>query len=241
MKITLDYHTHTNHSDGSGTVEQNVLAAIKLGFTAIAISDHSVRHAVNGVRNVDQYLEDLQKAKEKFKGTIDVKAALECNILSMDGELDIPKGYEKSFDLLLFGFHKAALYKGVASAVHFLLPKREDLKSVERNTQAYLAAMKNYPVNVITHIGYGLPVDKLIIAKEAKKYGVLLEINNKHPEFTALELKACSETGVQFILGSDAHTPEAVGCVDRAMKKVLDAGLSADQIFNAKEDTQWNL
>ena len=241
MKIILDYHTHTNHSDGSGTVEENVLAAVSLGFTEIAISDHSVRHAVNGVRNIEKYLEDLQKAKEKYKGVIDVKAALELNLLSMDGELDVPQGYEKYFDLLLFGFHKAALYKGFASAMHFLLPKREDLKSVERNTRAYLAAMENYPVRVITHIGYGLPVDKLEIARAAQKCGVLLEINNKHPEFTAQELAACQETGVQFILGSDAHTPGSVGCVDRAIKKALDAGIGADRIFNAKEDTVCNL
>lgn len=236
MKLTCDYHTHTIHSDGSGTVEQNVLAAIDLGFTEIAISDHSVRHAVNRIRNIERYLEDLQKAKEKYKGIINVKAAVECNLLTMDGELDVPKGYEKSFDLLLFGFHKAAFYKGITSAMHFLLPKREDPKSVERNTKAYLAAIKNYPVAVITHIGYGLPVDKLKIASAAAQRGVLLEINNKHPEFTVSELKACQETGVRFILGSDAHSPGAVGCVDRAMRKVLEAGIDADKIFNVKEE-----
>ncbi len=235
MKITLDYHTHTQHSDGSGTVEENVLAAIRLGFTEIAVSDHSVRHAVNGVRDIERYLGDIGKAKAQYKGTIEVKAALECNLLNLDGELDVPKGYEKCFDLLLFGFHKAALYKGFVSALRFLLPKSDDLQSVERNTKAYLYAMQNNPVAVITHIGYGLPVDKLKISAEAAKRGVLLEINNKHPEFTVSELKACRETGVQFILGSDAHSPESVGCVEHAMRKVVEADIGADRIFNAKE------
>ncbi|MEI6100867.1 MAG: PHP domain-containing protein [Eubacteriales bacterium] len=235
MKLTCDYHTHTHHSDGSGTVEQNVLAAIKLGFSAIAISDHSVRHAVNGVRNVDRYLADIQKVRDAYKGIIDVRSALELNLLSLEGELDIPRGYEKSFDLLLFEFHKAALYRGAASAMHFLLPKSVDAKAIGLNTRAYIAAIEQFPVNVITHIGYGLPVDKLEIAQAAKKHGILLEINNKHPEFTVAELTACQQTGVQFILGSDAHAPENIGKVENAFKKAMEAKLPLSSIFNAKE------
>lgn len=238
--IAFDYHTHTKHSDGAGTVEQNVCAALEKGLAAVAIADHSVRHAVNGVRNVDRYLEDIRKARDRFRGQIDVKSALELNLLSLEGELDLPRGYETSFDLLLFGFHRAALYRGLASATHFLLPKSGGPAAVERNTQAYIRAMRCYPVSVITHIGYGLPVDKHKIAQEAAMRGILLEINNKHPEFHPDELLACSKTGVQFILGSDAHTPQSVACVQNAWIKVKQAGLSASRVCNVKEEILWN-
>jgi putative hydrolase len=236
MKIFCDYHTHTQHSHGSGTVEQNVLAAISRGLTSIAITDHSVRHAFYAVRDVDKYLEDIHRIKEKYKGTIEVKSALELNLLTLDGQLDVPVGYENSFDLLLFGFHKLVRFAGFASSLHFLLPKREDIKSIERNTRAYILAMENYNINVITHIGYGLPVDKVKVARAAAKRGVMLEINTKHPEFSVPELIQCQETDVQFILSSDAHTPENVGQVKRALCVAAESGLPISRIFNAKEE-----
>jgi putative hydrolase len=169
MRLAFDYHTHTVHSHGAGTVEQNVKAAIKRGLSAIAIADHSVRHAFYAVRDVEAYLKDIDMAKEKYKGVIDVKSALELNLLSLDGELDVPRGYEKSFNLLLFGFHKLVRFSGAASALSFVLPKSQTEKAVSRYTNAYLAAIKNYNVNVVTHLGYGLPVNKPAVAAAAAK------------------------------------------------------------------------
>ena len=112
MKLLYDHHTHTVHSHGIGTVEQNVAVAISRGLSEIAISDHSVRHAFYAVRDVDAYLKDIDRIREKYKDVIKVKSALELNLLSLDGELDIPRGYENSFDLLLFGFHKLVRFAG---------------------------------------------------------------------------------------------------------------------------------
>lgn len=236
MNIFCDYHTHTQHSHGTGTVEQNVASAVSRGLTSVAITDHSVRHAFYAVKDVERYLTDIARIREKYKGIIDVKSGLECNLLSMDGELDVPRGYENSFDLLLFGFHKLVRFRGIASSLHFSLPKKNDPKTVERNTQAYISAIKNYNVNIITHIGYGLPVDKLKVAVAAASRGVMLEINTKHPEFSVSELKSCQDTDVRFILSSDAHSPENVGNVDNAIQKAVESGLAPERIFNAKEE-----
>jgi putative hydrolase len=238
MKIFCDYHTHTQHSHGSGTVEDNVQAAIRRGLTSVAITDHSVRHAFYAVKDVNLYLEYISRVREKYKDVIEVKSGLECNLLSLDGELDIPKGYENSFDLILFGFHKLVRFSGMASSLHFMLPKATDLKTIERNTQAYISAIKNYNVNIITHIGYGLPVDKLEIASACASRGVMLEINTKHPEFSVSELKACQDTDVRFILSSDAHSPENVGNVENAIHKAVESGLAPERIFNAKEESR---
>ena len=238
MKIFCDYHTHTQHSHGTGTVEENVASAISRGLTSVAITDHSVRHAFYAVKDVENYLADIARVREKYRGVIDVKSGLECNLLSLDGELDVPKGYENSFDLLLFGFHKLVRFRGLASSLHFILPKKNDAKAVERNTQAYISAIKNYNINIITHIGYGLPVDKLKVAAAAASRGVMLEINTKHPEFSVSELKSCQDTAVQFILSSDAHSPENVGNVDHAIQKAVESGLISKRIFNAKEEAE---
>lgn len=231
----FDYHTHTVHSHGTGTVDENVAAAVRRGLSSVAIADHSVRHAFYAIRDVEAYLKDIEKAKEKYKGIIEVKSALELNLLSLDGELDVPRGYENSFDLLLFGFHKLVRFSA-ASALSFILPKSHSEKAVARFTNAYISAMNNYGVRVITHIGYGLPVDKIAVAKAARNKGVLLEINNKHPEFSAQELAGCLHTGANFIFSSDAHSPGDVGLTPNAIKKAESAGVPAGRIVNAKEE-----
>lgn len=232
----FDYHTHTVHSHGTGTVDQNVEAAVGRGLSAIAIADHSVRHAFYAVRDIEAYLKDIGRAREKYKDVIEVIPSLELNLLSLDGELDLPRGYEKEFGLLLFGFHKLVRFSGAASALPFILPKQRSKKAVDRFTNAYIAAIENYDVSVVTHIGYGLPVDKVAVAAAAAKKGVLLEINNKHPEFSVEELTVCLQTGVNFILGSDAHRPQDVGLAPCAVRKAQSAGVPAGRIINAKEE-----
>jgi len=236
MRLAFDYHTHTVHSHGTGTVEDNVSAAVSLGLSAVGIADHSVRHAFYAVRDVEAYLKDIDRAREKYRGVVEVKSALELNLLSPDGELDVPRGYEKEFDLLLFGFHKLVRFARSPSALPFILPKSHTEKAVRRFTAAYLSAIENYNVAVVTHIGYGLPVDKTAVAAAAAKKGVLLEINNSHPEFSVEELKGCLETGVNFILSSDAHCPGDVGLAPHSIQKAQAAGVPLGRIVNAKEE-----
>lgn len=64
MIITSDLHTHTVHSHGLGTVEENVIAAIKKGLKTIAISDHGPGHMAYGIKDIDKYLEDILKQRE---------------------------------------------------------------------------------------------------------------------------------------------------------------------------------
>ena len=44
MKIIADYHTHTVHSHGTGSVDDNVEAALGRGLQTVGIADHSVAH-----------------------------------------------------------------------------------------------------------------------------------------------------------------------------------------------------
>lgn len=50
MNLYGDYHTHTIYSHGSGTIEDNVKAAINKGLKEIAICDHGPGHYLYGVK-----------------------------------------------------------------------------------------------------------------------------------------------------------------------------------------------
>jgi putative hydrolase len=236
MIITSDLHTHTVFSHGTGSVEDNVRAAIAKGLEQIAIADHSVGHIAYGVRDIEGYLKEIDRVKTLYKDSISVKSALELNILNEEGLLDLPSGYQDSFDMLLFGYHKFAAFTGFFGKLRMLLPKSESEKAVEKNTRAYINAINRYKIDIITHPGYGLPINKIEIAKAAAEKGTYLEINNKHPEFTIPELLECIKTGVRFSINSDAHSPERVGDIAHALNKAIEAKIPAEMILNAKEE-----
>lgn len=235
LEIVSDLHTHTVHSHGKGSVEDNVRAAIEKGLRQIAISDHGFSHMFYAVRDIDAYIGNIAAMKEKYKNDIEVLISAELNLMSLDGELDLPKGYENAFDILTFGYHKMAKYKGFKNIRQFLLPKSHSDKAIEQNTQAYINAIERNNVDVIAHIGYGIPVDKVRIAKHAKDAGVALEINAKHPEFSVEELIECAKTGVTFTISSDAHDPLKVGEFSPAILKAEQAGIFPKQVLNAKK------
>ena len=45
----IDMHTHTNHSDGSSTVENSLKKAEQLGLSIISISDHNTISAYDEI------------------------------------------------------------------------------------------------------------------------------------------------------------------------------------------------
>ncbi|MEA5004178.1 MAG: PHP domain-containing protein, partial [Christensenella sp.] len=236
IEIAWDTHTHTIHSHGTGTVEDNVRAAIQKGFTKIVISDHGVGHLFYNIRDVDAYLKDIDAMRKKYKNDIEVLSGAEMNLLSAEGDIDLPEQLTDAFDINLMGYHKLARFRGLKNKLHFLLPKSSSEAAVARNTQAYINAMDRYRIDIITHIGYGIPVDKLAVARHAAKVGTALEINAKHPEFTTEELIECAKTGVLFSIGSDAHSTDRIGDFAPALKKAEEAGIAEKQIINARRN-----
>ncbi|MEA4853790.1 MAG: PHP domain-containing protein [Christensenella sp.] len=236
IEIIWDTHTHTVHSHGKGTVEENVVAAIERGFTKIVISDHGMGHRCYNIKDVDAYLKDIRQIRDRYAEQIEVLAGVELNLLSLEGDVDLPLELKDAFDIRLMGFHKFARFKGFSNAMHFLLPKSKSAKAVAKNTQAYKNALDRYPIDIITHIGYGLPVDIVEVARYAAQKGTCIEVNAKHPEFTPQELKECAKTGVMFSVGSDAHSIARIGDFAMALEKIDEAGISASQVLNAKKE-----
>ncbi len=236
MKLTADYHTHTVHSHGKGSVQDNVKEAINKGLTAVGITDHSVRHYLYGVksRRFGYYISCIEKAKREYADKIDVKTGIELNLTGLDGSFDLPQGHE--FDTVILGYHKAVRYNNFATAWSFFMgykrPMAERTKSI---TKAYTAAIQKGGINIVAHPGYGVPIDYYLLGKACADYGVLFEINNKHTELTVQNIQEVMQTGADFVISSDAHTPQDVGQAYSAIKLAQDAGLKAGRIVNITE------
>lgn len=233
MKLIADYHTHTVHSHGKGNVEDNVEAAIKRGLTTVGIADHSIAHFTYGVkkRKVGDYLTCIENAKRKYDGRIDVKTGIELNLTGLDGSVDLPQG---RYDVLILGYHKAAVCKNLKTAWTFATGQlfHHDGKI----TEAYMRAIQRHRITIVAHPGYGVPVDYRRLAQACADYGTLFEINNKHGDLTIEDLQQAALTNVKFVISSDAHSPEKVGTAPNAIRLAQSAGIDPDRIDNITED-----
>lgn len=238
LNIAGDFHTHTTHSHGTGSVEDNVKAAIDKGLRAIAISDHGMGHLFYNISDMGAYLRDIEDMRAKYADKIHVFSGYEGNLSSLNGQLDIPADYAAAIDIPFFGYHKMVRYPAPADWLHFMLPKRTSEPALRKNVEAYDAAMRNNRVRFISHPGYGLPVSQEQLAKRAAANDVLLEINAKHPEFTVQDLMKAANAGARFIIGSDAHSPGRVGDFRAAVDKAEEAGISPLQIVNSEENIE---
>ena len=71
--------------------------------------------------------------------------------------------------------------------------------------------IKKNPVDIVSHLNYVCPADAAEVAKCAADYGTYIELNSKKVHLTDEELFAVVETGVRFVVDSDAHSVDRVG------------------------------
>lgn len=242
MKIFADYHTHTIYSHGTGTIKENVEAAIKIGLKEIAISDHGPRHFFYGVKpkNFDKMrkeIDEINKAESRIK----VKLGIEANIISIDGKIDLEDELRDKLDIVLAGYHFGAFPAsiGESARIHgwnFLSKHFTTLERKARviNTQAVVEAIYNNKIDILTHPGAKANIDTREVAKAAAARGTAMEINSSHGQLTVEYIKIAMKEDVKFVISSDAHKPRDVGKVNLGLERALEAGLPVECIINAQ-------
>lgn len=108
MEIFADYHTHTIHSHGKGTVLENVKRAGEIGLEEIAISDHGPGHlmgiGINNLEVLDQIRGEINAAVQVYPH-VNVKLGIEANVTSINGDIDITPEYLDKLDIVQIGLH----------------------------------------------------------------------------------------------------------------------------------------
>ncbi|OLS03293.1 PHP domain-containing protein [Tissierella creatinophila] len=244
MRLFGDYHTHTIYSHGTGNIEDNVKVAIEKGLKEIAICDHGPGHFLYGVKkkNIPLMKEEILRLNDKYsKDGINILLGVEANLISFEGMIDMDDELIKHTDILLLGYHygviPASFGDGIGLYIKNPLTKFSGLgkkKSIEQNTLAFIKAINRYPIDFITHPGAKVKLDIRELAKEAGKVGTALEINAKHGELSIESIKIAMQEDVEFIVNSDAHTPEDVGNIEKSLERIKNANLPLNRIKNIR-------
>lgn len=248
MKWIADYHTHTWFSHGRGTIEENVLEAIRKKLKAIAITDHSFAHPLIGL-NIDKVRRmrrTVDALNRRYQRDIAVFLGVEANIVNSRGQIDVPARMFPFFDLLAVGLHRMVFMSPVLDGLRMSMVNNLQWLSGARrrtaatvNTRALSRAMERYSVGIITHPGYCFPVDLPQLAAVAASTRTLLEINDSHGIPSPGALKTVAMSGARFVAGSDAHRPSRVGSFDNAQRIIREAGIPGVRVINTAGYGVW--
>ena len=153
---------------------------------------------------------------------------IEANIISYEGETDLPLEYYDGLEIVLAGFHS-------------LTPYSEE-STFEQNTQTILNVIKNGKVDILAHLGNPkYPLDYEKVVKYAAEKNVAIEINNssfeksrKGSEKNCLEiLKLCKKYGNYVSIGSDTHFSMNIGNFSKAYIIFEDVNIEENKILNS--------
>ncbi len=227
-RIKADLHIHTVASGhGYSTVREICDVARSRGLEMVGICDHGP--AMPGAAHPYHFANMI--VLPRMLDGIKVLRGAECNIVDIDGNLDLHERILKVLDIVLAGFH---LFCGF------------DDRSVDENTQALTGAIQSGFVDILVHPGnplYPLNYDKVVY--EAARAGVALEVNNA--SFTIVRrgseknceevVRLARELGAYICVGSDAHDASMVGVFDSALQLIDRVGFPEERIINRNAET----
>jgi DNA polymerase (family 10) len=225
--IRGELHAHTTWSDGTLSVAAMVEAARARGHAYLAISDHSKSLAMAGGLDAERVRRQWDEidAENARRTDITVLRSTEVDILA-DGRLDFD-------DELLAGFD------WVTASIHSALTQ-----DAERITARVLAAVENPFVDVIGHpTGRMLDrrepaaIDIARLVEAAARTGTFLEINAqpRRLDLDSAMARQALAAGARLVIGSDAHSAEALGYSRFGVLLARRAGALPADVGNAWE------
>ena len=223
-EIHCDVHMHTHETDGHHSIEEMAAAAIKKGYTHIAITDHSKALAMaNGLdeKRLLEQIEEVRRASDQLEN-LTILAGCEVDILK-DGRMDIDDEVLAQLDVVIASVH---------SYMNIEAPEMTD---------RLLRVVENPHVSILGH-----PTGRLLlrrepysydferIADEAGRRGIRMEINSSPArlDLDATHLRMARAKGVKFVISTDAHHTRHLDNMKYGVAMARRGWLEAEDVLN---------
>ncbi len=222
--IRGDLQMHTVATDGKNSIEEMAAQAKKIGYSYIAITDHSKAVRVAGgldEKALAKQLKEIEKINGKNPG-LRILKGVEVDILG-DGSLDLKDDILKECDLVLASVHS-----------RFNLAEGE-------MTRRILKALKNPNVDILAH-----PTGRLLLEREpyqvnlkeiiqaAIDYGVVLEMN-AYPDRLDLkdtDARLARDMGARLSISTDAHSVQQLEAMKFGVFTARRGWIEAPNVIN---------
>jgi DNA polymerase (family 10) len=224
--IRGDLHAHTHATDGHSSLREMVAAARDLGYSYLAITEHSqALRVAKGFdsKQLERQIEEIDKLNGEYPGFRILKG-IEVDILA-DGSLDLPDAVLGKLDLVVCSVHS-----------------KFNLSS-EKQTKRIIRAMDNPHFNILGHptgrlinerAAYGVDMEKIM--KAALERGCILELN-AHPDRLDLNDHHCRmarDMGLKVAIYTDAHSTKALGNMKYGIYQARRGWLTKDDVVNTR-------
>lgn len=225
--IRGDLHAHTEATDGRSSLREMVEAARELGYSYLAVTEHS--QAVSVARGLDrkrleQQIDEIDQLTDTFSG-FRIFKGIEVDILE-DGSLDLPDEVLKKLDFTVCAIHS-----------RFNLP-------AGKQTERIIRAMDNPCFNILAHPTGRLinkrqtyPVDMEKIIEAALERGCYLELNAQ-PDRLDLSDHHCRlarDMGLKVAISTDAHHTEGLRNMKYGIYQARRGWLSPNDVINTRK------
>ncbi|MEO0021286.1 MAG: DNA polymerase/3'-5' exonuclease PolX [candidate division WOR-3 bacterium] len=225
--IKSDLHIHTTASDGSSPLMEIIRAARQLGYTHIAIAEHSESAGYAGGLTADRLLarcDEIDRLNENLRNFRILKSA-EVDI-TPDGRLDYPDSVLARLDLVIASIHQAF---------------NRDA------TRRICNAIEHPLVHIIAHPsgrligkrpGYDINLEKVIEC--AAQNHKILEINSYYERLDLNDVWArrAKEAGVLIAINTDAHSVSDLSWMRYGVMTARRAWLTKSDVINCLSFTQ---
>ncbi len=226
-QIRGELHSHTTLSDGKNGLAEMAKAAKALGYSYLAITDHSASHGFGN--NVDEKalrkrISEIKRFNSKAPKGFRLLSGSEVNILP-DGSLDYSDELLSDLDWVI-------------ASVHTSFGKGE-----KAMTDRIIAACEHPWVDCIGHLTGRLlldrepyPLDIEAVVEAAARTGTMLEINGnpKRRDLSDRHARLASEAGVKIVLTTDAHSTEGFEFMRYAVATARRGWLEAADVANTR-------
>lgn len=218
-------HCHSTYSDGSGSIRQMAEAAIALGYSYLAITDHSrslsIANGLSRERLLAQ-IEEMDALNRELAGRITLLKGQEVDILA-DGSLDGDEDILARLDI-------------VVGSVH--IRHKEDEAQMTART---IRALENPHLDILGHPTGRLlgrrepfPINMEAVIEAAARTGTILEINAspERMDMNDLYARRAKELGVKITVNSDAHSVAGLSLLPWGLRMARRAWLTAEDVIN---------
>ncbi len=219
------FHLHTVASDGALTIRETILEAIRLGYRAVGISDHSktavYARGLDAERVRDQRRE-IDDLRGEFPG-VGIYHGTESDILG-DGSLDFDDETLAAFDF-------------VVASVHSRFGMTRD-----EMTARLVAAVSNRATTILGH-----PSGRLLLSRRPYEFDVDAVLDAAAAAGTAIEVNASPyrldldwrqipgalRRGIRLAVNPDAHSKGDLANVGYGVSICRKGGATAGDVWNA--------
>ncbi len=224
--IRGDLHAHTFASDGSDSIEEMALAAQRLGYEYVGITDHSPSLKIANGQSIEDLriqIHSIDKLNAGLSGFRVLKSA-EVDILA-DGTLDLPDDILRELDYTVCSIHS-----------RFAMNR-------ERQTERVLRAMDNRYLTILGHAtgrlllkrpGYELDFERII--EHARNRGCFFELNSSPDrlDLSAENTRLVRAAGIRIAISTDSHSTGEYRTIRYGIEQARRAGVEKSDVLNCR-------